>query len=139
VEHGQRYRLHFQGAVLIEDCWNPELDACRALVVRGLAGRLEVWRAGQAYPGIIIPILAPQHSARSRRARKWALDLVHGRRILRITARMRFPVHLYSRQWPFRRPVGRSFPDEDGRPAKHALSSATDLPVLVALDELVTV
>ena len=41
--------------MLIEDCWNPELDACRALVVRGLAGRLEVWRAGTTYPGLIIP------------------------------------------------------------------------------------
>ncbi len=54
-DRGQRYRVHFQGAVLIEDCWNPELDACRALVVRGLAGRLEVWRAGTTYPGLIIP------------------------------------------------------------------------------------
>jgi len=54
-ERGQRYRVHFQGTVLIEDCWNPELEACRVLAVRGVAGRLEVWRAGKTYPGIIVP------------------------------------------------------------------------------------
>jgi hypothetical protein len=54
-ERGQRYRVHFQGAVLIQDCWNPELDACRALVVRGLAGWLEGWRVSATYPGLIIP------------------------------------------------------------------------------------
>jgi hypothetical protein len=53
-ERGQRYRVHFEGSVLIEDCWNPERDACRALVVRGLAGRLEVWRLGADYPGLVI-------------------------------------------------------------------------------------
>ena len=53
-ERGQRYRVHFEGAILIEDCWCPEFEAARALVTRGLAGRLEVWRAGKAYPGIII-------------------------------------------------------------------------------------
>ena len=36
-----------QDAVLIEDTWNPEFEACRALVARGVTGRLEVWRAGK--------------------------------------------------------------------------------------------
>jgi hypothetical protein len=33
----------------------PEFAACRRLVVRGINGRLEVWRAGKAYPDMIIP------------------------------------------------------------------------------------
>jgi hypothetical protein len=46
-ERGQRYRVHHEGVVLLEDCWNPETDACRALTERGITGRLEVWRSGQ--------------------------------------------------------------------------------------------
>lgn len=52
---GQRYRVYFEGAVLIDETWNPELEACRALVARGVTGRLESWRADQSYPGLIIP------------------------------------------------------------------------------------
>ena len=33
-----------EGGVLIEETWNPEFEACRALVARGVKGRLEVWR-----------------------------------------------------------------------------------------------
>ena len=58
----QRYRVHFEGAVLIEDGWCPEFEAARVLVTRGLAGRLEVWWAGKTYPGIIIPISARPRS-----------------------------------------------------------------------------
>ena len=75
-DRGQRYRVYFQDAVLIEDTWNPEFEACRALVERGVTGRLEVWRAdkpGKAetgipvsawakevapYPGLIVPDIA---------------------------------------------------------------------------------
>ncbi len=54
-ERGQRYRVHFEGAVLIEDTWNPEFEACRALVARGVTGRLDVWRAGKTHPDMIVP------------------------------------------------------------------------------------
>ena len=47
-ERGQYYRVYFQDAVLIEDTWNPEFEACRALVSawcyrppRCVAGRQE--------------------------------------------------------------------------------------------------
>jgi len=53
-ERGQYYRVHFQGAVLLDEVWNPELDACRALVARGVTGRLEVWRFGKAHPDMLI-------------------------------------------------------------------------------------
>ena len=52
-ERGQRYRVYFQDAVLIEVTWNPEFEACRALVARGV--RLDVWRAGKTHPHMIIP------------------------------------------------------------------------------------
>ena len=51
-ERGQYYRVHFEGAVLIEDTWNPEFEACRALVARGVTGRLETWRTGKTVPDI---------------------------------------------------------------------------------------
>jgi hypothetical protein len=47
--------VYFEGAVLIEDTWNPEFEACRALVTRGITGRLEVWRADKPYPCLIFP------------------------------------------------------------------------------------
>jgi hypothetical protein len=54
-DRGQRYRVHFAGEILIEDTWNPEFEACRALVVRGIIGRLEVWRGGKARADMVIP------------------------------------------------------------------------------------
>ena len=54
-ERGQRYRVHYGDAVLIEDTWNPEFEACRALVARGITGRLETWRAGKTHPDMIVP------------------------------------------------------------------------------------
>ena len=55
-ERGQHYRVHYQGAVLIDDAWNPEFEACRALLARGITGRLEVWRPGGTFPGSILDI-----------------------------------------------------------------------------------
>ena len=55
-ERGQRYRVYYQDAVLIDETWNPEFEAGRALVACGVTGRLEVWRADQSYPGLIFPI-----------------------------------------------------------------------------------
>jgi hypothetical protein len=37
-ERGQHYRVYFQDAVLIEECWNPEFEACHALAARGVTG-----------------------------------------------------------------------------------------------------
>ena len=54
-ERGQYYRVFFEGAVLIEDTWNPEFEACRALVALGITGRLEVWRSDKPYPRLIFP------------------------------------------------------------------------------------
>jgi hypothetical protein len=54
-ERGQYYRVSFGDSVLIEDTWNPEFEACRALVARGITGRLETWRAGKTHPDMIVP------------------------------------------------------------------------------------
>ena len=37
-ERGQYYRVYFEDAVLIEDTWNLEFEACRALVAQGITG-----------------------------------------------------------------------------------------------------
>jgi hypothetical protein len=47
-QRGCHYRVLHAGEVLIEDTWNPEYDAARALVVRGIAGKVEVRRDGKA-------------------------------------------------------------------------------------------
>ena len=67
-ERGQRYRVHYDDAVLIADTWNPEFEACRALVARGVTGRLDVWRIklpnggligeDKPYPDMIVPDIA---------------------------------------------------------------------------------
>src|SRR5262245_28892097 len=57
-ERGQHYRIRFEGAVLIDETWNPELEACRALLACGIAGRLEVWRFGKSHPDTLVPDIA---------------------------------------------------------------------------------
>jgi hypothetical protein len=46
TEHGRRYRVTYAGGTLVEGRRNPIFDACRALLARGITGRLEVWRRG---------------------------------------------------------------------------------------------
>ena len=48
TEHGRRYRVTYAGETLVEGRRNPIFDACRALLARGITGRLEVWRWGKA-------------------------------------------------------------------------------------------
>jgi hypothetical protein len=47
TEHGRRYRVTHAGETLVEARRNPIFDACRALLARGITGRLEVWRQGK--------------------------------------------------------------------------------------------
>jgi hypothetical protein len=54
-ERGQRYRMHFEGTVLIDDTWNLEFEACHALVARGITGRLETCRTGKTHRDMIVP------------------------------------------------------------------------------------
>jgi hypothetical protein len=51
VRYGVRgpvYRVRYADEVLISACRCPLLDSCRALLARGITGRLELWRAGKA-------------------------------------------------------------------------------------------
>ena len=65
-ERGQYYRVHYQGAVLIDGTWNPELETCRALLARGIVGRLEVWRFGKSHADMVVPDIA--------KAAKWTIE-----------------------------------------------------------------
>ena len=47
TEHGRRCRVTYAGETLVEGRRNPIFDACRALLARGITGRLEVWRRGK--------------------------------------------------------------------------------------------
>jgi hypothetical protein len=45
---GPIYRVTHPGEVLLEGCRCPVFEPCRALLARGIIGRLELWRAGKA-------------------------------------------------------------------------------------------
>jgi hypothetical protein len=53
---GQRYRVFHEGHVLIENTHNPEYEACRALLAKGITGWLETYRKGTPYPAITLDI-----------------------------------------------------------------------------------
>ena len=44
---GLRYSFTYRGAMLVENTRTPAFAACRALLARGITGRLEVWRPGK--------------------------------------------------------------------------------------------
>src|SRR5215470_11358715 len=56
TEHGRRYRVTYAGETLVEGRRNPIFDACRALLARGITGRLEVWRKGKTSADIQLDI-----------------------------------------------------------------------------------
>lgn len=55
-QKGQRYQVTFEDEVILEDTSNPEYDACRVLLSRGITGRLETWRRNLSYPCLILDI-----------------------------------------------------------------------------------
>jgi hypothetical protein len=52
---GPIYLVMYAGDVLLEH-WNPEFEACRALLARGITGKLETWRPGGTHPALILDI-----------------------------------------------------------------------------------
>jgi hypothetical protein len=52
---GPVYRVLYADEVLLEH-WNPEFEACRALLARGITGKLETWRPGGSFPAQILDI-----------------------------------------------------------------------------------
>jgi hypothetical protein len=56
AERSQRYRTTYLGSILIESSRNPEFDACRALLARGVTGKLRVWRSGRASADMCLDI-----------------------------------------------------------------------------------
>ncbi len=52
----RRYSVSFEGRELVSDSFDPEFDACRALLAKGITGRLETWREGTPYPCMILDI-----------------------------------------------------------------------------------
>jgi len=99
-DRGQYYRVHYEGAPLIDETWNPELEACRALLARGIVGRLEIWRAGKPHPDMLVPDIA--------KAAEWTVEEneEHGPRFVRYRAtgrshRRPFPGLRGLRQRPF--------------------------------------
>jgi len=46
----------YAGSVLIKSARIPALDACRALLARGLTGKLQVWRPGSQSHDLVLDI-----------------------------------------------------------------------------------
>src|SRR5262245_11383899 len=55
-ERGRRYLVRHAGAVLVASSRNPEFDACRVLLAKGITGQLEVWHTGGAFPAMGLDI-----------------------------------------------------------------------------------
>jgi hypothetical protein len=53
---GQRYLVRHAGSVLVESSRNPEFDACRLLLVKGITGMLEVWHTGATFAAMRLDI-----------------------------------------------------------------------------------
>ena len=53
---GLRYRVTYNGVTLIESTKNPEFDAARTLLARGIVGQLEIWRRGASSPAMRLDI-----------------------------------------------------------------------------------
>ena len=53
---GARYRVTYQGETLVESARDPEYEACRALLARGIVGRLVTYGPGSAMPRMKIDI-----------------------------------------------------------------------------------
>ena len=70
-DRGQYYRVHYRGAPLIDETWNPEFETCRALSARGIAGRLEVWRFGKSHPDMLVPDIAKAAEWTVEESDKW--------------------------------------------------------------------
>jgi hypothetical protein len=55
-DRGQRYRVTYLDSIIVESTRNPEFDACRALLVLGVTGRLEIFRIDRSVPDAILDI-----------------------------------------------------------------------------------
>ena len=53
---GARYRVTYQGATLIESARDPAFEACRALLARGIVGRLVTYSPGSSVPRLRVDI-----------------------------------------------------------------------------------
>jgi hypothetical protein len=56
ADRGQRYRVIHDGVTLMESSRNPEFDAGRALLAKGITGWLEVWHKGATFPAMFLDI-----------------------------------------------------------------------------------
>jgi hypothetical protein len=50
TERCQLYQVTCAGSILIEKTRVPAFDACRALLARGITGKLGAWRPGKECP-----------------------------------------------------------------------------------------
>ena len=50
--------MTYAGQVLLASCRFPLLEACRALLAKGITGRLELWRAGNVSWDVAVDIEA---------------------------------------------------------------------------------
>src|SRR5262245_33540059 len=67
---GQLYRVHYAGSVLVAGTHFPEFDGARALLARGIVGKVELWHDGADFPAMLLDVekaarLSIEESAKS--------------------------------------------------------------------------
>jgi hypothetical protein len=55
-QRGQLYLVRHDGAVLDAGSRNPEFDACRLLLAKGMSGKVQVWHQGAVFPAMRLDI-----------------------------------------------------------------------------------
>ena len=82
----QFYKATLNGDEIVARSADPEFAACRVMKLRGLSGKVEFYRPGASFPGLIVHDLGKAASLRvvetdSRGAdlKRWrTFDMVHG-------------------------------------------------------------
>jgi hypothetical protein len=115
---GPIYRVLHGGEVLLEGCRCPLFEACRALLAKGITGRLELRRSGKASWDVAVDIAVGakltviETETEGPRLGKWSVpspDAISRLRRRARTATNGFPVHL---------PTPEQMPLLDAEPAK---------------------
>ena len=55
-QRGQLYLVRHDGTVLVAGSRNPEFDACRLLLAKGISGKVEVWHERAVFPAMRLDI-----------------------------------------------------------------------------------
>ena len=71
---GARYRVTYLGETLIESARDPEFEACRALLAKGITGTLVTYSPGSSVPRMRVDIEKGAQADDHRQRQRWSPD-----------------------------------------------------------------